>query len=70
MWVKRAIIYRPNETKKAGLIFFMMFFNISKNVMRASLYPQPILTQYSISMPPENIRFSDVFRGYRNGLLG
>ena len=33
------------------------------------VFNSPIFNQCSTSIPPENLRFSDVFRGYRIGIL-
>ena len=35
----------------------------------SKVFNSPIFNQCSTSIPPENLRFSDVFRGYRIGIL-
>ena len=38
-------------------------------ILWVARYGEPIFVQHHISMPPENHRFSDVFKGYRNVTL-
>ena len=47
--------------------------SLTNEILRASSQYLSILAQCCISIPAENVRkprFSDVFRGYRNGTLG